>query len=229
MSKLKNAFIRFRAGLEANKIFFEIIVMGGLTYMAITLSDKANQIAETQTTIMEQENLPQLEIRMRQDKNPATGIYENDNWLVFNRGGKLTDFDMKEFSFVTYVVLVGADMDTLKIPVYNYLAMSGTLSGEGDGLIYDFDNQSHGALENEIRQQLLNHGIFEVHSFAKITYKDLLDNVHNEYYRLSPGINRIPENEFNVLDSLHQFGKHETFTELKAQYFLNYKPQIKQH
>ena len=74
---------KIRRALNDNKIFFEVIVASLLSFMAVYVSIQANRIAETQTKIMQEENLPQLEIRMTQEYNEQIKLYDNDVWLFF--------------------------------------------------------------------------------------------------------------------------------------------------
>ncbi len=189
--------------LNKNKIFFDVIVASLLSFMAIYISIQANKIADAQTKIMEQENLPQLEIRMTQDYNEKIKIYDNNVWLFFNRGGKLSDFDTRDYSFFKFTAINGSKIDSLKLPLYSYLNMRGTLTGESDGLIFQIDNAHNGVKEVELRNSLMNFGYFEIQSYMEITYTDIFDKKHAEYFRISPGpgVSKISEKRWKEIEN----------------------------
>lgn len=213
---------KIRKYLEKNKIFFEVIVASLLSFMAIYVSVQANKIAESQTMIMEQENLPQLEIRMTQDYDETIKIYDNNIWLFFNRGGKILNFDIKEYSFFKFNQLMDTQIDSLNLPLYGYLNMRGILTGESDGLIYQIDNDHNGVKEVELRNSLIGYGYFNISTFVKVTYDDIFDKPHVEYFQINPGIKKISEqkwkeaeNEFNNSNERFQFSKLERLQIIK--------------
>ena len=206
---------RIRKGLNNNKIFFEVIVASLLSFMAVYVSIQANRIAKTQTKIMQEENLPQLEIRMTQEYNEQIKLYDNDIWLFFNRGGRLSDFDTKEYSF--YKFTYNPDYDTLMLPLHNYLNMRGTLTGESEGLVYQVDNNHYGAKVMELRDSLINFGFHEIKTYIAVSYVDIFNDRHEEYFQISPGINRIKKQEWNTIETSFQNAKDKfSFSELSA-------------
>jgi len=213
---------KLRKSLEKNKIFFELIVASLLSFMAIYVSIQANKIAETQTSIMEQENLPQLEIRMTQDYNQDLKIYDNNNWLFFNRGGKLLNFDTREYTFFKFTHVHKMEVDSLSLPIYAYFNMRGILSGESDGLIYQIDNNHNGFKEIELRNKLSEYGFFDIESYLQISYEDIFDNKHLEYYKISPGISKISEKKWKEMSALFIESKEKfTFPKLQTSEILN--------
>jgi len=199
---------RFRKFLENNKIFFEVFVSATLSFMAVFVSFKANSIANTQTRIMEQENMPQLEIRMTQDYNQELKIYDNNNWLVFNRGGKIIDFETAECTFFKFYY--GQNQDSIVIPIYGYFNMRGILSGESEGLIYQVDNNHNGKMEIALRDSLLNYGYFEMTSYIEITYSDIFDKKHSDYFQIAPGIASISKDQWKVFRDSLIYGVNRT-------------------
>lgn len=214
----------FRDWLTSNKIFFEIIVMGWLTYMAITVSKKANEIADAQTSIMRQEQLPQFEFRSEQMKNEKTGVYDYRLWYVLNRGGRFSDLDMRDLTFVTFVKRNDQLLDTIRIPVYGYLSLVKTMSMESQGAVLTFNNDGNGALEHRLRQEMFNDGYFDVDSYARISYKDLFGKTVYEYHRLGIGTEKISEIEYEKLDSIYLRSRKMTFTKLTADSIRQYNP-----
>lgn len=221
------AFKWIRDWLNNNKIFFEVIVMGWLTYMAITVSRKANEIADAQTSIMRQEQLPQFEFRSEQLKNEKTGIYDYRTWYVVNRGGRFSDLDMRDLTFVTFVNRGDQLLDTIRIPVYGYLSMVKTISMESQGAVYTFNNDRNGALEYQLRQDMFDQGYLDVDSYAKISYKDLFGTTVYEYYRLGIGTEKISETEYLKLDSIHLRSKKMSFNKLTPELISRYNPNSK--
>ena len=211
---------KIRRALNDNKIFFEVIVASLLSFMAVYVSIQANRIAETQTKIMQEENLPQLEIRMTQEYNEQIKLYDNDVWLFFNRGGRLSDFDTKEFSF--YKFTYSPDYDTLILPLYSYLNMRGVLTGESEGLVYQVDNNHYGAKEVELRDSLSNFGFYEIETYITVSYTDIFNDRHNEYFQISPGINRIKKQEWDRIETSFKNAKDRfTFSKLSATNIIN--------
>lgn len=195
---MKIKFKDIRKNLNANKIFFEVIAATLLSFMAVYVSIQANRIAETQTKIMQEENLPQMEIRMAQEYNEQLKIYDNDIWFIYNRGGRLSDFDTKEYSF--YRFTYRPNYDTLVLPLYSYLNMRGILSGESEGLVYQVDNNHHGAKELELRDSLSNFGFYDIDTYIAVSYEDLFNEKHEEYFQISPGINRINKQAWDKIE-----------------------------
>lgn len=206
---------KFRKELKDNKIFFEVIVASLLSFMAVYVSIQANRIAEIQTKIMQEENLPQLEIRMTQEYNEQLKVHDNDIWLFFNRGGRLSDFDTKAYSF--YKFTYHPDYDTLRLPLYSYLNMRGILTGESEGLVYQIDNNHQGAKEIELRDSLSNFGFYDIETYVEISYIDIFNDRHEEYFQISPGINRITKQNWDVLEASYRNVKDRvTFSKLSA-------------
>ena len=201
-SKLYTCFVCFRKGLNDNKIFFEVFVAGCLSAMAIIVSIQSNKIAQSQTKMMEEQGLPQIEIRYNQEKNQRTEIYDYNKWYVFNQGEKLSNLETETMSFVYYNSKEGL-FDTVLFPVYGYLGMRGMLTGEGDNLVYEFDNDYSGAKEVELRNALLNKGYFEVRNYIMLKYKDIYNGAHDEYYCIWPGIREISKTEWDTLKQKH--------------------------
>jgi|GEM_PF-2923124 len=206
---------KIRKGLNNNKIFFETIVAILLSFMSVFVSFQANRIAETQTKIMKEENLPQLELRMTQEYNDQIKLYDNNLWLFFNHGGRLSDFDTKEYSF--YKFTFHPNFDTLVLPLYDYLNMRGVLTGESEGLVYQVDNNHHGAKEIELRDSLSQFGYYDIETYVAVTYNDLFNDKHEEYFQIGPGINRISKQKWDLIEKKHISAKdHFTFSNLSA-------------
>lgn len=199
---------RLRNFLEENKVFFEVVVSVLLSIMAVLVSIEANRIANAQTRIMEQENSPHLEIRMTQDYNQELKIYDNTNWLVFNRGGKIIDFEANECTFFKFYY--GQNPDSIVIPIYGYFNLRGLLSGESEGLIYQVDNDHNGKIEIALRDSLMNYGYFEMASYIEITYRDIFDKKHSEYYQIAPGYNRINKEQWGTFCDSLNYGVNRT-------------------
>jgi hypothetical protein len=206
---------KLRKGLNENKIFFEVIVASLLSFMAVYVSIQANRIAETQTKIMQEENLPQIEIRMTQEYNEQLKIYDNNVWLFYNRGGKLSDFDTKEYSF--YKFTYHPDYDTLQLPLYSYLNMRGVLTGESEGLVYQIDNNHHGTKEIQLRDSLSNFGFCDIETYIAVSYVDIFNERHEEFFQISPGISRIKKQNWDIIETSYKNAKDRfTFSKLSA-------------
>ena len=191
-------FTRFRSFLQRNKIFFEVILASLLSFMAIFVSIKTNSIAEHQTKIMEYENTPQLEIRKHQEFNQELNTY-NDIWLIFNRNSKVSNFDIEEnYSFIRFESR-SAKNDSILIPIAQYVNTKGMLTGESEGLIYQFDNSHNSVYEFTLRNELINIGYLEIESYIKSTYKDVMQQKEEKYYKIAPDIKEIDKEEWNKI------------------------------
>jgi hypothetical protein len=189
---------KIRNWLNKNKVFFEVIVAFSLSFMAIFLSIQANRIAKAQTKIMEEENLPQIEIRSTQEYNEQKKLYDNDIWLFFNRGGKIADFDVTNYSL--YRFTYRPNYDTLIFPIYSYMNYRGVLTGESEGLIYQIDNDHNGAKEIELRDSLSNYGFYGIDTYAKLTYKDIFNKPHSEFYQINPSKKSITKEHWEEIE-----------------------------
>lgn len=214
--------MKMRKVLNDNKIFFDVIVASLLSFMAVYVSIQSNRIAEIQTRIMHEENLPQLEIRMNQEYNEQIRLYDNDVWLFFNHGGRLSDFETREYSFYKFTYF--PDHDTLMIPLYSYLNMRGILTGESEGLVYQVDNNHHGIKEKELRDSLSNHGYCEIETYVAVTYTDIFNDTREEYFQISPGVKRISNQVWESRETSYKNSKDKmAFPNLSALYILNAK------
>jgi hypothetical protein len=189
--------------LTDNKIYVEMIVATSLSFMAIYVSVQANRIAETQTNMMEQQSLPRIEIQMFQQKNDSTNFYDNDVWYVNNRGGKLSYFDIQKLSFVRHMLREDLYRDTIIVPVTGYLNWRGVLSGEVEGEVNRFDNDHNGLREFNLADSLSKTGMMEMENYCMISYTDVFNKRHYEYYRLSPSIQPITKEKWDYLERIH--------------------------
>lgn len=212
---MKKYLCILRNGLEVNKIFFEVIVASLLSFMAVYVSIQANKIAETQTKIMQEENLPLLEIRMTQEYNEQINLYDNDIWWFFNRGGPLSDFYTKEYSFFKFTYY--PDFETLQLPLYSYLNMKGILTGEIEGLVYQVDNNHHGTKKMELRDSLSNFGFCDIETYVAVSYIDIFNERHEEYFQISPVIDRINKQNWDRVETICKNAKDKfQFSKLSA-------------
>jgi hypothetical protein len=202
---IKQKIKKIRDFLNNYRVFFELIVATLLSIMAIIVSINSNRIANAQTDIMKKENMPQFEIRMTQDYNEQLRIYDNNVWMFFNRGGRLSDFDTKEYSFFKFTY--HPHFDILSLPLYNYLNMRGVLTGESEGLIYHVDNNHFGARFLELRDSLSNFGYFEIETYISITYVDIFDEKRQEYFQVNPSIKKIDLHEWNIIENNYKNAK----------------------
>ncbi|MCE7044656.1 hypothetical protein [Dyadobacter sp. CY312] len=218
---------KVRNFLSENKIFFEVIVASLLSFMAVYVSIQANIIAQNQTEIMKEENLPQLEIRMTQEYNEEIKLYDNKAWLFFNRGGRLSDFDTKEYSFLKFIHR--PDYDTLLIPLHNYIDMRGVLTGDSEGLVYQVENNHQGKKEVEIRDSLSSFGFYNIEVYVAVSYSDIFDDNHVEYFQISPRIIKIKKNEWKKIESHFQNAKDRfTLSNLNAKTIINMRKNLRQ-
>ncbi|PXY46756.1 hypothetical protein DMB68_06255 [Flavobacterium hydrophilum] len=169
---MKSKIIKLRGFLKRNKIFFEVLAATVLTITSIFVSFQANNISKRQMEIMESENTPRIEIQRTQLFIDSTKSNQVTKWLVFNNNSKISDFEIeKQISFLS---ITKKNREELSIPVIEYLNPNGKLSGENEGLIYEFDNVNSFQDEFITRQNLIDYGGVNVRSFIQISYHDVL-------------------------------------------------------
>jgi len=139
---------------------------------------------------MEQENTPKIEIRQTQLYNDSTKIYDITKWSVFNHNSKISNFDVKKE--ISYINLIKrGSFEEINIPLHNYLNLGGTLTGESEGLIFDFDNRYTGNNEYLTRQKIGNYGHIQPVSFIELSYENVLEKKEKRYYQIAPRIREI--------------------------------------
>lgn len=213
---LKNWIVIARDFLNRNKVFYEVIVAFLLSLMAIKVSCNANKIAETQTKIMEQESLPQIEIRGYQGFNQEKKVYDNTTFLVYNRGGKLSDFSIENMTFIRFVPRGIEERDKMNIPIYGYFGMQGVLSGDAQDLVYSFDTDHQDDIEVNLRDSLSNKGYLQIESYVKVSYADISDQTHFEYFFLRPTSVKISEKEWEEHQNIFDDNDKLSFPKLTA-------------
>lgn len=192
---MKSKIIELRTFLKRNKIFFEVLAATVLTITSIFVSFKANNISKRQMEIMESENTPRIEIQRTQLFIDSTKTYQVTKWLVFNNNSKISDFEIeKQISFLN----ITKNSEEVSIPVIEYLNPNGKLSGQNEGLIYEFDNSNSFQDEFVTRQNLMDYGDVNVRSFIQISYHDVLGRKKEiKYFQISPLIQEITQDDWD--------------------------------
>lgn len=189
-----------RKWLERNKIFLEVLSIVISPIAAVYVAYKANEISDSQTRIMEQQEMPRIEVRTSRLYNEESKVYDTDMLAVFNMGGKLANFDIKTMEFLQLEVYRprAAKNDTLMLEIEEYYTTGGVLSGNSEGLIYTVDNNHGDARIVSLRDTLLNKhiGYCDVVSYAQITYNDVFDNKHIDYFKTNPSVVKVSEAEW---------------------------------
>lgn len=186
--------------LQNNKIYFEVIVASCLTFMAIYLSWTANKIANQQTTIMQLEHTPNIELRKTQIYNDSLRVYDVTKWFVYNNNSKISNFDIeKEYSILHFTFR--ENTDTIKLPVWDYLNLGGTIYENSEGKIFDFDNKYSGYQEYILRQSLFTEGYIEIESYIKINYRSVLKKNETKFFKIEPTIEEVDSIKWNKIKS----------------------------
>jgi hypothetical protein len=69
----------------------------------------------------------------------------------------------------------------------------------------------------ELRDSLTNFGFYEIETYVAITYTDLFNDRHEEYFQISPGINRINKQQWDTIEKSYKNAKDRfTFSKLSA-------------
>lgn len=191
---------KLRKFLEKNKIFFEIGLAIIVAFTGIYISIQANDIAKNQTKIMELENTPKIEIRKTQIYNDSLKIYDLTKWFVFNHNSKISNFEIdQEISYLNFTKR--KNYEEISIPLRSYLNIGGTLSGENEGLIFEFDNKYSGYNEFLTRQGIRDHGYLDTKSFISLSYDDILEKREIKYFQITPLIKEISKKSWDSLIS----------------------------
>jgi len=197
---MKNKIIVLRSFLERNKIFFEIITATALTTASIFISIKANNIAnyangisEEQTKIMKSENTPRIEIKREELYVDSTKTNHITKWSVYNNNSKLSNFEIQKE--VSYIILEKENLKYIEMPLVKYLD-TGKLSGQNEGLIYEFDNRHCYEYEFLTNQELSNYGNTYIKSYIEITYYNISGTRETKYYQILPLVEEISIEEW---------------------------------
>lgn len=201
MKKRIKYFRNFRSWLEKNKIFFELLSMVVLSTMAIIVSKNANEISTTQTRIMEYENQPNFDLVFYQSFEDSTNI-PTSIWNVYNRGGRVTDYELEDISFVRATILKNNNYIIKLIPLFFYLDFNHTITGETAGLVEILKNNLLKSQMIELNRAFRGKGYIEIETYLKISYTNFLNVKKSKYFQLSPVV-EISKSEW--------------------EYFLNYK------
>ncbi|MDW8848787.1 hypothetical protein SD960_01685 [Flavobacterium sp. MMLR14_040] len=193
---MKSKIIKLRNFLNRNKIFFEILAAIALTSTSIFVSIKANNISESQTRIMELENTPRIEIQRTQLYDDSTKTNYTTKWIVFNNNSKISNFEIqKEISYLNIRKKNGKEID---IPLVEYLNHLGNLTGQSEGLIYEFDNKYCSEDEFLTRKEISDYGDIDVKSFIEISYNNVLGKKEIIHFQISPLIQEISEDSWEA-------------------------------
>ncbi|RXR18955.1 hypothetical protein EQG63_05785 [Flavobacterium amnicola] len=220
---------RIKEQLEENKIFFEIIYIGLLSFMAVFVSIQANNISDNQTKIMEFENTPKIEIRSKQVYNDTLGYRYKEKWLIYNKNSKLSNFDVLDTkSFLVYHEKQISTRDSIIFPINHYINTSGTLFDQNEGLLYEFDNEENGLYFRNLDLATKQNGYLQINNYIKISYSTVLNNNIEKYYQISPIIQEIPLKEWEKITNLF-IDKSESMVSLIEIDSTKFKKMIKNY
>jgi hypothetical protein len=123
---------RVRTWLTANKILFETLAASLLSLMAIIISVAQTRTASEQTSLLtlqtriaEAQALPQFEIAIHQERNSATGKFDDNILVISNRGGPVHEFSADSAYFIT--VTASGDKGAIlkaELPINGYFTAS---------------------------------------------------------------------------------------------------------
>lgn len=184
--------------LKQNRIFFEVIAATALTTTSIYVSFKANNIAERQMEIMELENTPRIEIQRSQQYSDSTKTYQLTKWKVFNNNSKISNFEIEKE--ISYINIVKKNSKEISIPLVEYINRNGNLSGQYEGLIYEFNNENCFKDEFITRQELANYGDVDVKSFIELSYTNVLGKKEIIYFQILPLVQQISNDEWTNIN-----------------------------
>lgn len=225
----KNSLRKIKRLLEENKIFFEIIYIGLVSFMAIFVSIQANNISENQTKIMQYENTPKIEIRFKQFFNDTLGYCDKEKWYIYNKNSKLSNFDIQNTkSFLVYHKNPISSKDSIIFPIPYYLNTSGILHDQNEGLLYEFDNDNNGKYFRNLDLATRQNGLLQINNYIKISYSTILNNEIHRYYQISPNIHEISSEEWKKITNLFM-DKSESRISLYEIDSTNFKKIIKNY
>jgi hypothetical protein len=222
---MKKHFNNLRKFIEKNKIFFELIPMVSLSIMAIIVSKNSNEISQNQTLIMSRENEPNIDIIFYQTLDDSTTI-PTSVWNIYNRGGRLTEYDLKDISFVRSTMNVEGEFVEKLIPLYFYLDPYHEISGETNGLVQKLKNNICKSKYLELNKSFLGNGYMELETYIEISYTDFLNERKNKYYSLSP-MKEINKAKWDSLLSYYQSRKKNQLNDLTFNKIKLYKQNKK--
>jgi hypothetical protein len=197
-------FNDFRNFLDRNEIIFKTITATTLTAMAIIVSAAQLFTAREQVLLAEASALPQFEIRIHSLRDEASGRYDENQLFIENTGGPIHELDVSTavFAHVQAWRQVQSPSVEFDLPVNGYF-FSHAVTGTGKGLLMAITGGKNNATFSDLirrtrdlsSSQNWNGFLMNEHVYIHLTYRDLLDRAHDDYYKipLVGGASRIPD------------------------------------
>lgn len=191
---------QIRAWLKTNKIFFETITATVLSIVAIIIAVKQDETANKQlefialqARVEEAKALPQFEVALKQIRSSETGKFDDNTLIIDNHGGAVHDFHARPFYFLDITVgIPRVGTGKVHIPLNDYLIMQAVSSG-GTGLLTTMSSRGNNAVvsnfissvRGQAQSRGWDYGLVEERLFIHITYQDLLNRYHEDFYLVS--------------------------------------------
>lgn len=197
--------------LEKYKVLLEVgcVMIAGLIISVCQLLavHKQNNLIKIQYELARVQAMPQFIISYNQIFNGKTGKYDNDEILIENRGGFISDFSVKNVDFLKVIYVdqkIPNSYTNYVLPLNGYFNSQGVIATSGTGDLMRLTGFNNNArfieLQSGLRQlaegskSIVN---LEQEHIARLSYKDIIGLHHEEYYEIKPvyGGNLLSENE----------------------------------
>jgi hypothetical protein len=186
---------KLRKKLTHNKIFFETLAATALTLMAVVLSlgqlrvtQEQTTYLELQTTIQRAQASPQFVVVLKQVLNEVTGYASEDKLFIYNQGNIARKIEANTAVFFKLSYVNKANFQEKLVPITGYFWIT-AYSGDATGLVLTIQGSENILKRREIQDVLdsladANNVIInlEVQRYVKLTYRDIFNEVHTEYY-----------------------------------------------
>jgi hypothetical protein len=208
LKQKQNKQTKFKLFLENNKVYFEVFSNIFLGIAAIIVSIFTVIETKKQTDIQNMQLLPQFVLSAVNEKSGRNGeMYDDENVYIINNGGFFRDFNLE---IVTVLNINKQEKETPFRRNEKRVILRGYYIGNAHNArsiispvtVRGYENNRKFVdLNFEYREKLDSIGYYGdmyIERFAKITYTDLANNEHIEYYKFYKGISSSLSNKKEI-------------------------------
>ena len=188
--------------LKRNEVYFTTICAFLLSFMAVFVSVKSNQIADRQQQMDYYEKQPDFQITKQQVYNPKTKFYEDTELIVTKLSGKAKNIGVSTISLldVRYSNTNGAYKSTrfLLDGYYN----TSFLTGHTDGIVQTETGYRNHALEYQLERKIEEFAEREgeyieirLNTFVQLSFLNFQNERKLEYFDASSTSGKLITND----------------------------------
>lgn len=174
---------RGKLSLDTWMNIFQTIIIG---LIGLYLAGQANQISNTQLQLSMAQSVPQIRVNLRQVYNEEIERVDTHNIEISCEEGFFTNYKSYAASFLT---IRGLNNYDIQIPIHGYWAAH-SLTGNTNGTIetvLGWENHSKiKAVCDEFRKLTDEVITFDIETYLRISYIDILGEYQSRYYYVQP-------------------------------------------